>query len=103
MVDLDDEELLRVVRDELADIMGLRAAPDLVSIYRWRKANPQYDLNHLDRVEGMQARAGTHPGLFLAGCSYDGVGVPDCVRQAERAADGVLESLRKSIRTEERA
>ena len=69
MVDLDDEELLRVVRDELADIMGLQAAPDLVGITRWRKANPQYDLNHLDRVEGMRARAGTHPGLFLAGCS----------------------------------
>ena len=102
MVDLDDDELLRVVRDELADIMGLHAAPDLVRIYRWRKANPQYDLNHLDRVEGMRARAGTHPGLFLAGCSYDGVGVPDCVRQAESAADGVLESLRKPISTEER-
>jgi oxygen-dependent protoporphyrinogen oxidase len=90
IVDLDDEELLRVVREEMEDILGLRAEPDLVRIFRWRKVNPQYDLGHLDRVEQMRTRAKAHSGLFLAGSSYDGVGVPDCVRQAEDAAEGVL-------------
>jgi oxygen-dependent protoporphyrinogen oxidase len=90
MVNLDDAELLGVVREELEGIMGLRAKPDLVRIFRWHKVNPQYDLGHLDRVEQMRARAMAHGGLFLAGSSYDGVGVPDCVRQAEDAADGVL-------------
>jgi oxygen-dependent protoporphyrinogen oxidase len=93
MAELDDERLLDVVRAELAAIMGLRVAPDVESIFRWRKANPQYDLGHLSRVEEMRARAGRHGGLFLAGSSYDGVGVPDCVRQGEQAADGVLRSL----------
>jgi oxygen-dependent protoporphyrinogen oxidase len=90
MVDLDDEELLQVVREELEDILGLCAQPDLVRIFRWHKVNPQYDLGHLDRVEQMRTRARAHSGLFLAGSSYDGVGVPDCVRQAEDAVDGVL-------------
>ena len=93
MVDLDDEVLLKVVRDELEDIMGLRAQPDLVRIFRWRKVNPQYDLGHLERVSRMRAQARERGGLFLAGSSYDGVGVPDCVRQAEQAANGVLATL----------
>jgi oxygen-dependent protoporphyrinogen oxidase len=93
MVDLDDEDLERVVRDEVTDIMGLRGKPDLVRIFRWRKVNPQYDLGHLDRVEEMRTRAAGHGGLYLAGSSYDGVGVPDCVRQAEDAADSLLAGL----------
>jgi oxygen-dependent protoporphyrinogen oxidase len=93
MVDLDDETLLQVVRDELADVMGLHAKPNLACIYRWRKLNPQYDLGHLDRVDEMRARAKARGGLFLAGSSYDGVGVPDCVRQAEQAVEGALASL----------
>jgi oxygen-dependent protoporphyrinogen oxidase len=93
MVDLDDEALLQLVRDELRDIMGLRGEPDPVCIFRWRKANPQYDLGHLDRVVQMRDRAQGRRGLFLAGSSYDGVGVPDCVRQAQDAAEGVVGDL----------
>jgi oxygen-dependent protoporphyrinogen oxidase len=93
MVDLEDERLEQVVRQELAEIMGLRAEPDLVRIFRWRKVNPQYDLGHLERVGQMRARAAGHSGLFLAGSSYDGVGVPDCVRQAEQAVETVLAGL----------
>ncbi len=93
MVDLDDGTLVQVVREELGDIMGLRAEPDLVRIFRWHKVNPQYDLGHLDRVNQMRVQTQAHGGLFLAGSSYDGVGVPDCVRQAEDAVDGALEGL----------
>ena len=30
------------------------------------------------------------PGLFLAGGAYRGVGIPDCVRAGELAADAAL-------------
>jgi oxygen-dependent protoporphyrinogen oxidase len=93
IVALDDEALAQLVREEVADIIGLRAEPELVRIYRWHKVNPQYDLDHLDRVEEMRAQAKAHRRLCLAGSSYDGVGVPDCVRQAEDAADAVLAEL----------
>ncbi len=92
-VDLDDEAMIQLVREELADIMNLRAEPDVVRVFRWRKANPQYDLGHLDRVERIRERARAHKGLVLAGNSYDGVGIPDCVRQAEEAVDSVMADL----------
>jgi oxygen-dependent protoporphyrinogen oxidase len=93
MAELDDAAMTQVVRQELADIMGLHAEPDVVRIYRWHKVNPQYDLGHLDRVAHMREHVAQHSGLFLAGSSYDGVGVPDCVRQGKEAAEGVLETV----------
>jgi oxygen-dependent protoporphyrinogen oxidase len=73
--------------------MDLHAEPNVARIFRWRKANPQYDLGHLERVERIRERAEMHQGLALAGNSYDGVGIPDCVRQAEEAVDRVMVDL----------
>lgn len=82
--------MVAMVRDELRQIMGLSAEPDLVTVDRWYKANPQYDLDHLDRVAAMKQRAEARGGLYLAGSSYDGVGVPDCIRQGREAASKAL-------------
>lgn len=85
LVDWDDEAMISMVRRELAQIMDLEAEPEMIRIFRWHKAHPQYDLGHMDRVENIRRRASLHPGLVLAGSSYDGVGVPDCIRQAKEA------------------
>ena len=55
---------------------------------------PQYGVGHLDRVARIEARAAALPGLSLAGAAYRGVGIPDCVRGGEAAADAVLEAIR---------
>jgi oxygen-dependent protoporphyrinogen oxidase len=90
LAEQNDDELISMVRRELEAIMELHAEPDLVGVDRWPKANPQYDLNHLDRVAGLRSQADALGGLHLAGCSYDGVGVPDCIRQGQEAADTIL-------------
>jgi oxygen-dependent protoporphyrinogen oxidase len=84
MMDKDDAELERIVRGELAALMGVRAEPLLRRIYRWPRANPQYDVNHLERVAAIEAAL--PPGLLVSGSPYRGIGVPDCVKQAEQAA-----------------
>lgn len=96
MVDLDDAELIAVARKELGDILGLHAEPVLTRIYRWRKANPQYEVGHLERVRELFAacRAET-PGIYLTGSAYEGVGIPDCVNQGKKAAAEVMQYLQK--------
>ncbi len=93
-VDLSDAEILDVVRQELAALMDLRARPLLARVYRWPKANPQYDVGHLERVRRMVSlcEAGL-PGLFLSGSAYTGVGVPDCIHQGQQAAQAALAYL----------
>ena len=93
LVALDDKELLALVRNELSDLFGISAAPIMTRIHRWVEERPQYTVGHIDRVRSIEAAAARHKGLFLAGCSYHGIGVGDCVASGYRAAEAVIKYL----------
>jgi oxygen-dependent protoporphyrinogen oxidase len=93
ILQLDDEQLTEVAAREVADILDISDAPVLSRTFRWPKLNPQYDLNHLDRVAELRDHAADLGGITLAGCSYDGVGVPDCTRQGKEAAAQITERV----------
>jgi oxygen-dependent protoporphyrinogen oxidase len=90
MPDCDDAELARAARDELRELLGIVAAPQLVRVHRHARAMPQYELGHLARLATIDAAVARHPGLALAGNAYRGVGVPDCVHGGELAAERVV-------------
>jgi oxygen-dependent protoporphyrinogen oxidase len=90
-LDLDDATLLTLVRDELAAILGVQAAPLFRRIFRVRDGYPRYTVGHLERVEAIERALPA--GLYVTGASYRGVGVPDCVRQGQEAASQVLSAL----------
>lgn len=93
MMTFADAELVSLVRQELAAMMGIEAEPLFHRIYRWERANPQYDVGHLQRVA--QIEAALPPGLFVTGSPYRGVGIPDCVHQAQQTAAALADYLRK--------
>ena len=78
------------MRDELRQILGLTAEPLFTRIYRWKGAMAQYDVGHLERLQRIEDLLKQLPGLALAGNAYRGIGVPDCVRSGEAAAQQVL-------------
>lgn len=88
-----EDQLLAVVRREIASILGIRAEPLFHRLYRWPNANPQYDVGHLERVAAIERDAVELPGLLLAGSSYRGVGMPDCVQSARNAVDQLMGRL----------
>jgi oxygen-dependent protoporphyrinogen oxidase len=51
---------------------------------------PQYLVGHLERVAAARGHLDRTPGLVLAGSAYEGVGIPDCIRQGKEAAVRVL-------------
>lgn len=85
---LDDAGLVAVVRDELQSLMGIHAAPLFQRIRRWQDAYPEYAVGHLERVARIEALLPT--GVLLAGSSYRGIGVPDCIHQGQQAAEAAL-------------
>ena len=91
-LDLDDARLTTIVREELDDILGVRTPPLFTRIFRWPDGYPQYDVGHLRRVAAIEATL--PPGTVVAGSSYRGVGVPDCIHQGELAATKIVETLR---------
>jgi oxygen-dependent protoporphyrinogen oxidase len=90
-VDLDDEAMVHLVRTELQRAMGIEREPLFWRVYRWKDAHPQYDVGHLDRVAAMEQRC--PPQIVLAGSSYRGLGLPDCIAQGEAAATAALGCL----------
>src|SRR3989442_12288759 len=90
----DDAALVEVVRGELRALVGITAAPELMRVHRHRLAMPQYMVGHLERVAAIEGRAAALPALVLVGAAYRGVGVPDCVRSGESAAEQVLAASR---------
>ena len=89
LVDLADEELLRIVLEELRDIVGIQAHPVFFKAYRWFKGMPKYTVGHLDRIAALEELLKKHPGLFLIGSSYRGIGIGDCVKSGFSAAEAI--------------
>lgn len=87
-----DEDLVRITLEEFRDILGLNpfAKPLFSRVFRWHLGMPQYTLGHLERVELIENRCAQVPGLALAGGSYRGVGLPNCIESGERAVTKVL-------------
>jgi oxygen-dependent protoporphyrinogen oxidase len=90
ILELDDASLARRAREELGQALGISAEPVLTRLFRWPAAMPQYHVGHLARVETIERRLGGLPGLRLAGGAYRGVGIADCVRSGEDAAERAL-------------
>ena len=94
LLDKDDWELACVAAGELADLLSIRGEPCLTHIYRHEQAMPQYHVGHLARVARIERLVQRHAGLALAGNAYRGVGIPQCVRSGEEAADRIAAQLR---------
>lgn len=90
LADLADEELVRLVEEELHELIGLEGTPALKRVVRWPRCMPQYHVGHLDRVDQIEARVAGIGALALAGAGYRGVGVPQCIRSGELAAERLL-------------
>ncbi len=90
ILDRDDRALAETAARDLAALLGIAGAPHLVRVHRHPAAMPQYLVGHLDRVASIEARAARHDALALAGSAYHGVGIPDCIRSGEEAAERVL-------------
>ena len=79
----DDAGLVALARAELERLAGVRAAPALQQVVRWERAIPQYTVGHLARVTRLEAALARWPGLHVSGNAVRGVGLADCVREAE--------------------
>ncbi|AMX84451.1 protoporphyrinogen oxidase [Geobacillus subterraneus] len=96
IVDQPDDEIVRIVLDDLNKVMKIDGQPEFAVISRWKRAMPQYTVGHRERLAAIKRHmASDLPGVFLAGSSYEGLGLPDCIDQGERAVRDVLDYLRQ--------
>lgn len=82
-----------LVQDELASLLGVRAAPQRLWVNRWERAIPQYTLGHLSRVSAIEEAERALPGLFFCANYRGGISVADCIGSSRTAANRVAQYL----------
>ncbi len=87
-----DEQVLQVMQENLAHLLGISQQADQVKIYRWRHGLPQYAVGHFSRLRTIQALTGSGARLHCVGNYLDGVGVSDCIRHAQRVVGELPEA-----------
>jgi oxygen-dependent protoporphyrinogen oxidase len=88
-----DEALQQFARQELKEILELKAEPRFAQTFRWDRAMPQYETGHLDRVGEMEKIIAAMPGFHIIGNSFYGIGVPDCIKSARLAVEQITSGV----------
>ena len=74
--------------------MDIKGDPEFTVVSRWKEGMPQYTVGHRDRLAAARAELEKKfSNVKLAGASYEGVGLPDCINQGKAAVKEVLEEL----------
>ena len=85
---LNDEQLFDLVRSEVQGLMGLPAFnPDIVRIFRYQRAIPQYGIKTGVRYEAIEEIERKFPGLYIAGNLRGGIGMADRIKQGREMAE----------------
>ena len=95
--DLSTDDLIRVVRGELRDLLRITETPSLIRVRRLERALPIYGVGHVARVEVIRAGLARAPGLAVVGNGYDGIGIPHCVAAGIHAAGASVEDEHRSL------
>lgn len=90
-VRLPDAELIKAVRLDIEETMGIKAKPAFTEITRLPRSMPQYPVGHVRNMRQLRERFERElPGVWITGAAFDGVGLPDCIRQGKEAAQAIF-------------
>lgn len=90
-----DEKVTEMVKQEVIAMMGLKEfKPDLIKIFRYPHAIPQYSFESKDKLNAISALEMEFPGLILAGNIRDGIGMADRIKQGRNIADQLAKELK---------
>ena len=94
---LDEATMARRVEADLRELLKIREDPRFIEVAKWERSMPQYEVGHLDRMNEIDTLVANLPSLALAGNSYRGAGIPDCIRSGEAAAEALSTDYADSV------
>ena len=90
---LNDKELSELAVKEIQRIMGFSAQPEWIRINRLIHCMPQYNVGHRAGITAVREHVVKHyPNLHLIGTPFDGIGIPDGVKQAKELVQSIVDS-----------
>lgn len=93
---LQTDELVRLVRTDLRDMLGVRGEPVFAKHVYWSRGIPQYSVGYGAVKDAADATEAANPGLYLTGNYRHGVSVGDCIASGQQVADKVAAYLTRA-------
>lgn len=93
LVERSDKEILELVLRDLRNALGIKGEPSFIKVIKHRRAIPQYNIGHAERLEKIGNALAEFRGLHLLGNYLRGVSVADCVMNGVRTAREIEERL----------
>ena len=88
---LSEGELSELAVKEIQHIMGFSVKPEWVRINRLIHCMPQYNVGHRAGIKAVREHVAEHyPNLHLIGTPFDGIGIPDGVKQAKELVEKLV-------------
>lgn len=84
-----DSDLMQMAQQQAKDLMGITATPEVIEVSKMSETMPQYAIGHQTSVKQLHAQTAEQKIHFI-GMSYEGVGMPDCIRLAKQCAMNIL-------------
>ena len=100
LAEQDEEAIAKMVKKELADLMGIHQEPEICKVFHNKKSNVQYRVGHAGLIESVQQELRAFNGLFLTGSAYTGIGIPDCIQNGTRTAQSAIAFFSGESQTE---
>jgi len=94
--DWPDQRIWESVCSDLKRILKTSVQPEPLALFRHRRAIPQYNIGHRQRVEAIASELSRIPGMFVTGSFLHGVSVPACMEHGDNTATAVAEFLRSA-------
>ncbi len=88
-----DAEVAEQAHNEVRRLLSVSCQPIFFRVAHLGKSMPQMTLGHSRRLRAISQEVEKHPGLFVTGPFFHGVGIPDCIRSARQTVTQVLEFL----------
>jgi protoporphyrinogen/coproporphyrinogen III oxidase len=86
---LSEAEIVGLVHREIGPILQMQSVPVFSQVTVYRRALPQYNLGHSERLATIRQAQEAMPGLFLTGNYVSGPAIGACVEQALSVAEAV--------------
>lgn len=91
---MSEDQLIEIALQDIKLSLNIDATPNVVNVTKWINAMPKYDLAHNEALQAVQNKLHEkYPKLFIAGCSYFGVGIGACIENGKNTAEKIINVL----------
>lgn len=94
LFNLSDEEFIKLITPDIKQMLGIDTfSPDLLKIFRYKYAIPQYGISTGERLEAISELENQYGGLIIGGNLHGGIGMADRIKQGRYLAEQIALQL----------